>query len=170
MLHDYLFGLPMGLDTYGLHQFVAHVAEGDARPLWRMEEGALRVRSSLPLGEGQPVAEVGPGLYLFDLVAAVCRRDASHRIMYPPSGDRPTREEWLHRQGVRHGFDVLSVRIRSRKDLIDRGPRSFALDDSHFLGVLRVNDPAKFNAALRQGIGRVGKAFGRGLMTVERVH
>jgi len=77
-------------------------------------------------------------------------------------------EEWLVRQGARHGFEVLAVRAdnyrQSRLGGKGRGIRYSTLD---FTGLLRVNQPDAFTNALYQGIGPA-KAFGCGLLLVRR--
>ena len=79
---------------------------------------------------------------------------------------------WLERQGAAKGFALEPEQLRVEGYetwRIPRGPgrppiRYGTLD---FAGVLRVEDPARFVAALREGFGRA-RAFGCGLMLIRR--
>lgn len=78
-------------------------------------------------------------------------------------------EEWIVRQGARHGFEVLAVRADNhRQSRLGGKGRSIQFSTLDFTGLLRVNEPEAFTQALYQGIGPA-KAFGCGLLLVRRV-
>lgn len=53
-----------------------------------------------------------------------------------------------------------------REDVIASNGRKFWIDATQFTGILKVKDSSKFALALAQGIGRVGKAFGLGMLII----
>ncbi len=77
-------------------------------------------------------------------------------------------EEWLIRQGARHGFDLLAVRADNyRQPRLGSKGSNIRFSTLDFTGLLRVKQPEAFSQALLQGIGPA-KAFGCGLMLVRR--
>jgi hypothetical protein len=44
--------------------------------------------------------------------------------------------------------------------------RKFWIDATDFTGILKVTDHAQFEQTLSKGIGRVGKAFGMGMLNI----
>lgn len=78
-------------------------------------------------------------------------------------------EQWLARQGERHGFQVLSVRADNyRQARLGARNRNIQFSTLDFTGLLRVTGPEAFANALRKGIGPA-KAFGCGLLLVRRM-
>jgi CRISPR system Cascade subunit CasE len=78
---------------------------------------------------------------------------------------------WLARQGALHGFTHEPVTAvdgydRMRVDRDGGAPAMFGVID--FNGALRVDDPARFLAAIATGFGRA-RAFGCGLMLIRRL-
>jgi CRISPR system Cascade subunit CasE len=77
-------------------------------------------------------------------------------------------EEWLRRQGERHGFEIETVRVDRYCILAPphRGAemRIATLD---FDGILKVVDQAEFLPMLTHGLGRA-KAYGCGLMLIRK--
>ena len=161
-----------GLSPYALHRFVYTLAAGDDRPLFADEGDTALVRTTADLSvhavEVREPVPVEPRLYLFELDASVSYKQKGKRV-YPPSRDREPRAHWLARQAERHGFEVLNVRIEGRKRIVDKPERTFAIDNTSFIGVLRVIDTERFHAALAEGIGKTGKAYGSGLLRIERI-
>ena len=47
---------------------------------------------------------------------------------------------------------------------IEKTGQRFTVDSTDFTGVLKVTDATKFSAAVREGIGGCGKAFGFGML------
>lgn len=78
---------------------------------------------------------------------------------------------WLERKGQQHGFGVLQVtiapeNIQTAYQPREEGPRRrLAHLAVRFDGLLRVTDAARFQEAVRNGIGS-GKAFGFGLLSL----
>ena len=57
--------------------------------------------------------------------------------------------------------------MKSRHTAIeDRLGRQFSIDCSDFTGFLRVADKHKFTETMHNGIGRVGQAFGIGMLII----
>ena len=50
--------------------------------------------------------------------------------------------------------------------MIASNGRKFWIDATQFTGILKVKDSSKFALALAHGIGRVGKAFGLGMLII----
>lgn len=81
-----------------------------------------------------------------------------------PKGDPLMREQWLHKQAARHGFEIVTLRgVVTRSVTFLRQGTSFWMDRTEFDGTLRVRDSAGFADALRTGVGRA-RAFGFGML------
>jgi CRISPR-associated protein Cas6/Cse3/CasE subtype I-E len=105
-------------------------------------------------------------LRLFNLRACVNRKVRGRHI-YPPYGDYNARQAWLARQGLRHGFEVVSVHCTSQfAKVADKAGRDFKLDATEFVGVLKVTDTQAFEKALCAGVGSTGRAFGFSLLSI----
>lgn len=140
-------GKPLDLAGHDLHRVVAGIAPG---ALHRDEGTHVLVN-----------ADIARDMRAFKLRASVCYRKQG-RNRYPHSSDWQTRHEWLREQGERHGFDVIHVYARAGRQRIN----GFVIDATDFVGVLRVRDEARFQEALARGIGRVGRAWGMGMLVV----
>lgn len=76
---------------------------------------------------------------------------------------------WLHRQGLRWGFEVNTALVTASDVLTGRkGATQISLQRVCFEGVLAAQDCGALAKALLSGIGP-GKAFGLGLLSVARV-
>jgi len=104
--------------------------------------------------------------------------DAEYEARYPDPADRPppaviqqeAAEQWMKRQGERHGFHLDALRVSNHRYHKIRKPgdgnlRQFTSLDLD--GLLTVEDPAVLRSALFHGLGR-SKAFGCGLLLVRR--
>ena len=140
----------------------------------------------------EPMLEQGNRLRFSLRANAVVRRattegrTAKHDVVFDALRDRPPRDRaahrlatarqqgfaWLERQGRAAGFDV-----REQEVLVDRyqqhkvprrakTPMTFSTLD--FDGVLTVDDPGQFIAAIARGFGSA-RAYGCGLMLIRRV-
>ncbi len=93
------------------------------------------------------------------------------RAAAKPAVLRDAGAAWLRRTGKRAGFspddDALLVDGYRRLRIPRTGRQDIALGLLEFAGMLRVDDPAAFVAALSCGFGR-GRAFGCGLMLIRR--
>lgn len=80
-------------------------------------------------------------------------------------------EQWLRRQAGHHGFtllrlDMVDDRLEDGRVPITGNDRNrMKLYSTRFDGLLRVDDPAKVQVAVRQGIGPA-RAFGCGLLSL----
>ena len=77
---------------------------------------------------------------------------------------------WLARQGDRHGFrpdEEVAVDGYERRQVPREGGGMAVFGVLEFEGVLTVEDPARFLAALTAGFGKA-RAFGFGLMLIRR--
>jgi CRISPR system Cascade subunit CasE len=89
--------------------------------------------------------------------------------------DRATREAglvWLERRGTSAAFtvdpDQLAIDGYDRVRIAREGDRAIIFSTLSFQGVLTVQDPTQFIAAVLRGFG-AAKAFGCGLMLIKRV-
>lgn len=76
--------------------------------------------------------------------------------------------EWLQRQGQKHGFSLAGVRIGRSERVSWRQGRDghrITVQVVQFDGVLRVGDPAKVAAVLCSGLGHA-KALGLGMFSL----
>ena len=166
-MKDFTISKPHSISGYPIHRAVAALTKG-APHLWRDIGETLTIRTSVPLdAEGVDLPTVQAGeLRLFNLRACVASK-VRGRHVYPARGDNKQRHDWLGRQGLRHGFEVLSVHCNSAVAKVsDDKSRDFSLDSTDFTGVLKVTDPVAFDNALRSGVGNTGRAFGFSLLTI----
>lgn len=149
---DTLIAKPAGLTGHALHRVAAGVAPG---ALHRDEGDHVRVRADLPTN-----------LRAFTLRASVCIRKGG-KNWYPHSSDWKARHEWLEREAALHGFTIITQHCSSgRQRVRDGRGRDFVIDATDFVGVLQINDEEKFAQALTTGIGRIGRAWGLGMLCV----
>ena len=158
---------PRSVTGYPVHRAVAALAQG-APHIWRDNGETVTIRTSAQLdAQGADLPAVPKGeLRMFSLRACVASKVRGRHI-YPPRGDHQARKQWLARQGLRHGFEVVAVHSTSGTARVaDQAGRDFALDSTDFTGVLKVTDTAAFHAALGSGVGATGKAFGFSLLSI----
>lgn len=147
---DTLIAKPESLTGHALHRVAAGLAPG---ALHRDEGDHVRVRADLPTN-----------LRAFTLRACVCVR-VGGRNVYPHSSDWQARHDWLEREAARNGFAILTQHCSAgRQRIRDGHGRDFVIDATDFVGVLKITDPEKFAAALTRGIGRIGRAWGLGML------
>ena len=166
-MKDFTIKKPRSLNGYPVHRAVAALAQG-APHLWRDNGETVTIRTATALdAEGADLPAVIAGeLRLFDLRASVGTK-VRGRHVYFPQGDSKARRAWLHRQALRHGFQVISVHCTNEMARVsDQSGRDFVLDSTDFTGVLKVIDCAAFENALRTGVGSTGKAFGFSLLSI----
>lgn len=152
MTSDSLIAKPESLTGHELHRVAAGLAPG---ALHRDEGDHVRIRAELPAD-----------IRAFTLRAAVCSR-VKGRNVYPHSSDWQSRHAWLEREAARHGFEIITQHCSSGRQRIQDGRgRNFVIDATDFVGVLKVVDKQKFENALAKGIGRIGRAWGLGMLCV----
>ncbi len=84
---------------------------------------------------------------------------------------QPDQEVWFGRQASQHGFSVECLDILPAANLWgmkEKGQPQIKIHTALFQGVLKVQDPALFVKAVRQGIGK-GKSYGCGLLSLQRI-
>ena len=152
MMADTLIAKPESLTGHALHRVAAGLAPG---ALHRDEGDHVRIRAAL-----------SADLRAFTLRASVCVR-VGGRNVYPHSSDWQARHDWLEREAERNGFAILTQHCSSgRQRIRDGRGRNFVIDASDFVGVLKITDADKFAVALTRGIGRIGRAWGLGMLCV----
>ena len=164
---DHRISKPAGLSGYEVHRMVAGLVKG-AGVLFVDNGDHVLVRSDLPLTDiGHPLAVPQTNAVLcFELKASVAQR-IGRKNVYPELHDWPSRRTWLDAQGKKLGFEVLAAHVQGGRETVADGKgRQFWIDASRFTGVLKVSDSEAFAVALAKGIGRVGKAFGMGMLVI----
>jgi hypothetical protein len=166
-MQDHRIPKPRQTCGYALHRMVAELAQGQG-VLFADQGDHLLVRTALPItDQGHALSAPAQGAVLaFELQASVAARKGGKNI-YPELHDWHTRRAWLDNEGLKHGFALMAVHVTAeRLRVVDKSGRQFWIDASHFSGVLKITDAALFAAALTGGIGRVGKAYGMGLLVI----
>jgi len=158
---------PEKIAGYQLHRMVAELVDGF--PAQFVDNGDhLLIRTNKPItnsGKELTIPEQG-AVIVFELKASVATRMGGKNI-YPEIHDWRSRREWLEAEGLKGGFEVLAVHVTGdRQNVVASGGRKFWIDATQFTGVLKVQDKDKFSNVLANGIGRVGKAFGMGMLVI----
>lgn len=167
MLLDHSIPKQATLSGYDLHRLVQGLTDGET-PLFKDQGDSILIRTSKEITQsGIPTRQVVDGdIVAFELRASVSKKTKGRRS-YFPTKDWRSRHAWLERQGERHGFHPLTIHCRSTQAKIEDGKgRSFTVDQTDFIGVLKVNDSAKFKNAIANGVGSTAKAFGFGMLIV----
>jgi len=167
MMMDHIIPKPAQITGYPLHRMVAELVDGTPA-LYADQGDHLLIRTAQPI---TPAGRSLPAPALDDVVAFTLKASVASRRggrnLYPELHDWQARRAWLQTQGSRHGFAVLAVHVNAdRERVMASGGRTFWIDASQFTGVLKITDAGQFAQALTTGIGRVGKAFGMGLLLV----
>ena len=165
MLLDHVIPKPPTLKGYDLHRLVQSLTEGDS-PLFVDMGDKLIVRTKKPItDEGAPPRPVRSGEIVgFELRACVAKK-IKGRHLYLPTSDWRGRHAWLRKKGERHGFEPLAINCQSSPAKIDDGNgRKFTVDQTDFVGVLRVTDKNLFETALANGVGSTARTFGFGML------
>jgi hypothetical protein len=164
---DHTISKPAQTTGYPVHRMVAALVVGTPA-LFADNGDHIVIRTDKPItaaGKAVKTPEAGE-VIAFELKASVATRRGGRNI-YPDIGDWRARREWLKAHGQRHGFELMAVHVTSgREQVTASGGRTFWIDASRFTGVLKVTDPVRFALALANGIGRVGKAFGMGMLVI----
>lgn len=167
MLHDHIIPKPPSLRGYDLHRLVQGLTDGGS-PLFADMGDNLIVRTEKPItNKGTaPRATATGDIVGFELRACVSRKIKGRHIYYPTK-DWRSRHAWLHKQGERHGFEPLTTNCHATQAKVaDRKGRAFTVDQTDFVGVLRVTDSTKFGNAVASGVGSTAKTFGFGMLVI----
>jgi hypothetical protein len=166
-MKDFTINKPPTVGLYELHRAVAGLCKGEAH-LWRDNGDTITIRTAVQLhapSTDLPEVQLG-AMHLFKLRASVSSKVRGRHI-YPTRTDHGARRTWLDKQGTRHGFDVVALHSACHAARVaDNKGRDFTLDATDFIGVLKVTDTHAFQAALHQGVGSTGKAFGFSLLSI----
>ena len=164
---DHTIPKPNRLAGYELHRMVAELTTG-ASALFVDQGDHLVVRTDKPVtpgGKHVRIPEKGTVIG-FELRASVAIRRGGRNI-YPATNDWRFRRTWLEAEGEKLGFEIVALHVvAGRQDVVVNGGRKFWIDATQFTGVLKFVDASKFSLALANGIGRVGKAFGMGMLVI----
>ena len=167
MLLDHVIPKPPSLKGYELHQLVQGLTDGES-PLFADMGDNLIVRTERPITDkGTPPRAIAVGDVIgFELRACVSRKIKGRHIYYPLN-DWRSRRAWLQKQGEQKGFEPLTMNSHaSQAKIIDGKGRSFTIDQTDFVGVLRVTDSNLFEKAVANGVGSTAKAFGFGMLVI----
>lgn len=171
MLTDNLIHKPTVMNAYALHQMVAGLTSGqEKRPLFCDRGDKVLVRSEVEIpataSDSSAVPVVEDGEVRFIELRASCFVSSGGKKYYLKQGDWKARHQWLRKKGGLHGFDVLTVNCTSKPVKVQKPGAAFTLDCTDFTATIKITDPQKFNAALRDGVGTKGRAFGFGMIIV----
>ena len=164
---DHIIPKPKQISGYSTHRMVADLLDG-AQGLFVDNGDHLIIRCDKKITELGKVVETQTlgSIIGFELKACAAQRKGGKNI-YPEAGDWRTRRSWLESEGQKNGFEILALHVSgSRQTIISKNGRKFWIDSTLFTGVLKVVDEKKFNLSLVKGVGRVGKAFGMGLLVI----
>ena len=167
MLLDHVVPKPPTIKGYKLHQLVQGLTGGDS-PLFVDMGDRLVVRTEkLVTEKGQPIRVAATGdIVGFELRACVSKKIKGQRVYYPVR-DWRSRHAWLQRQGQRHGFEPMTMNSHSSYAEVDNEKgRAFTVDQTDFVGVLRVTDSKLFEKAVVNGVGSTAKTFGFGMLVL----
>ena len=163
---DHVIPKPPRVAGYMLHQLAEAVTDG-TRPLFVDRGDHLVVRTDKTITSAPvPTREVSLGdVMAFELRACVARK-IKGKAIYFPLGDWRSRHAWLERKAAKSGFEVLALRSTSTMAKIAKAHWTFTVDQSDFVGVLRVTDVVLFDVAMAKGVGSTARAFGFGMLTI----
>jgi hypothetical protein len=167
MLLDHTIPKPPTLKGYDLHRLVQGLTDGES-PLFADMGDSLLVRTEKPITDvGIPPRPVATSDIIgFELRACVSKKIKGRHVYYPPS-DWRSRHAWLHKQGDRHGFEPLTISCQSIYAKVDNGKgKVFTVDQTDFVGILRVTESSKFHLAVANGVGSTAKTFGFGMLII----
>jgi hypothetical protein len=167
MQHEYRLNKPAVVRGYPLHRLVMGLTDG--QPALFADSGReVLIRTSVELdAPGLDVMRFGKGdITAFEL-RACCGKKRKGKNLYFALKDWRSRHDWLKRKGEQLGFEPLTLHCTSEIATIDNGSgRIFRIDQTDFVGVLKVTDEELFQKALRDGVGSVAKTYGYGMLIV----
>jgi hypothetical protein len=164
---EYRLNKPAVVRGYPLHRLVMGLTDGQPALFADTGQNVL-IRTSVELdAPAKEVMQFGQGdITAFEL-RACCGRKRKGKNFYFALKDWRSRHDWLKRKGEQLGFEPLTVHCTSEIATIDNGSgRSFRIDQTDFVGVLKVTDAALFQKALNDGVGSVARTYGFGMLIV----
>jgi CRISPR-associated protein Cas6/Cse3/CasE subtype I-E len=165
MLLDHTIPKPPTLNGYQLHQMVLGLTDGGNPQFVDMGDKAIIRTENKITDVGVLPRQCATGdIVGFELRACIAKKTKGRRSYYPTK-DWRVRHAWLRKQGERFGFEPLTITCHPQHAVIDdKKGRRFTVDQSDFVGVLKVEDETLFNKAIKRGIGSTSKAFGFGML------
>lgn len=167
MLLEYSLNKPAMVQGYPLHRMVMGLTDG--QPALFADAGQeLLIRTGVELdAPSKEVMSFAEGdITAFEL-RACCGKKRRGKNIYFELKDWRSRHDWLKRKGELLGFEPLTIHCTSEIAKIDNGKgRSFCVDQTDFVGVLKVTDTQIFQKALSCGVGSVAKTYGFGMLIV----
>lgn len=167
MMLDHVIPKPASIKSYAAHRLIAELCDGERYQFVdRGDHFIVRTAKSVT-HRGKPIAIPSQGAVVaFEMRASVEQRVKGENV-YPPLKDWRTRRDWLEKKGEKHGFQVLAVHVTAAQlNVENKEQRRFWIDSTDFTGILKVTDVSAFSEAIHTGIGRVGKAFGMGMLVL----
>ena len=160
------------------------LVQSEIRPAWEKRPSypslAGRGRALTELAQVDGPKEWAPRFTAKDVFRFRLLATPTVARKFGPEAEKPgrrriglyTEEEqrnWLERKGGDHGFTVHDLRITPLGKLSGRSPKDGVITHYgvEFDGLLQVDDPALFAAAIASGIGPA-KGFGFGLLSLAR--
>ena len=147
---------PLDITGRDTHRIVAGLTKGKPAQFADLGDAVVIRAADIPAG----------GVIHGFKLRACCGTKVQGRHRYWPIQDWRSRKEWMDKRAEQHGFEILSVHVDARMAKIEKNGRTFSVDDTTFIGFLRVTDSLKFDAALAGGIGNKAKAYGFGMLRI----
>ena len=167
MMLNHTIPKPASIRGYAIHRMVAELCDGHAYQFVDRGDHILVRTSKEITTSGVQVKSVSQDdVIAFELRASVAIRKGGKNI-YADLGDWRSRRLWLESNAEKLGFSVLAVHVSDRRlDIVTKTNRRFWIDATDFTGILKVTNLERFQQTLVKGVGRVGKAFGMGMLII----
>jgi len=167
MLLDHSISKPASVQGYDVHRMVSGLTK-DEKTLFADLGERILIRCESPItSDGAPLRHVDRGDVIgFELRACVSKKNNGKHV-YFPEADWRRRHEWLRQKGTKHGFSPLTLHCKASRAKLDNGRGNiFTVDQTDFVGVLRVTDKELFENVLAKGIGSTAKTYGFGMLII----
>lgn len=163
---DFVISKPPTVRGYALHRIAAGLV-GEEKVLFADCGDHILLRTDKALDAEQRVMRsINTGDIIgFELRACVGKK-VKGKHHYFHTSDWRSRHEWLAQQGEQHGFTLITVHCTAEMLAVNAGERKFTVDQTDFVGVLKVTDVERFKQAVSTGIGSKAKAFGFGMLVI----
>ena len=167
MLLDHSISKPASVQGYDVHRMVSGLTK-DEKTLFADLGERILVRCESPITpDGVPIRQVDQeDVVGFELRACVSKKNNGKHVYFPEAEWRQ-KHKWLHQKGEKNGFTPLSLHCKASRAKLDNGRgRIFTVDQTDFVGVLRVTDKELFENVLAKGIGSTAKTYGFGMLII----
>ena len=166
-MFDHTIPKPVNLKAYAIHRMATELCSGSpCQFIDRVDHFVVRTDKEITNTAKKVIIPDLNSVIAFELRTSVSARRKNKNI-YPVQQDWRFRREWLEKQGLRYGFQILAVHVNAKYMQIESSnDRKFWIDCSEFTGILKVTDTSLFSEAINKGIGRIGKAFGMGMLVI----